>query len=457
MSPRHFRQVNASDERLFTGRFFPDGGLSLNEDSHVGVLLLVPGAPESKAEVFSYLYRRLMSPPKCGISRFWRSHVAAWLRARIAARYLTWQYDAIGGGKAINQFHQEQANMLQSMIDRSDCGRTTVYVASPFGSPDIAAAAEKMEHDGVTHVVLLPLFPQYAAETTGRSFAEWELLMRQGFVSARPTVAVRQFATHEGYIEALNDRIDQGLQRFPRHVRSQVQLVFAAHGSTTRHRGGAPDPYCCLSHHTVDALMQRRGHDLPHMLAFVRPDSWGGNLAGGMAARFRELAATGQRAALVVPVDHVTEQFDTAYLLDVRMREVAEDVGLSHYEVVNGLNCHPLFMETLLDLVRAPLGYRSEPLEGLERFGSCPRPDWDVPPEGRCAVCPFGVHANGNDGNDGSGREAADAAAESGRMARENVRTQRRRAHSASGDGWKVGHAQPGKGQVSSPAPSDAK
>jgi len=410
MSPQEFRQTYASDERLFTGRFFPDGPLCLDADSHVGVLLLVPGAPESRSEVFSYLYRRLVSPLKGGLSRFWRSHLAAWLRARIAARYLTGQYDAIGGGKAINQFHREQAHMLQSMIDRSEPGRMTVYLASPFGSPDIAASAEKMEKDGVTHVILLPLFPQYAAETTGRSFAEWESLMRQGMVSARPTVAVRQFATHEGYIEALSDRIDQGLQRFPRHVRSQVQLVFAAHGSTTRQQGSIPDPYCCLSHHTVNALMERRGHDRPWLLAFVRPDSWGGKLAGDIPARFRDLAASGHRAALVVPVDHVTEQFDTAYLLDVRMREVAEDVGLSHYQVVNGLNCHPLFMETLLDLLRGPLGRRREPLPGMDCFDSCPRPDWDAEPEGRCAACPFGSRAAPRDGS----ARAADASARHG-------------------------------------------
>lgn len=441
MSPREFRQAYASDERLFTGRFFPEGPLRLNADSHVGVLLLVPGAPESQAEVFSYLYRRLVSPLKGGISRFWRSHVAAWLRARIAARYLTGQYDAIGGGKAINQFHQEQAHMLQSLVDRSELGNVTVYLASPFGSPDIAAAAEKMDADGVTDVVLLPLFPQYAAETSGRSFAEWESLMRQGIVAARPTVAVRQFATHEGYIEALNDRVDQGLQRFPRHVRSQVQLVFAAHGSTTQHHGGAPDPYCCLSHHTVNALMQRRGNDLPYMLAFVRPDSWGGSLAGDIPARFRELAATGHRAALVVPVDHVTEQFDTAYLLDVRMREVAEDVGLSHYQVVNGLNCHPLFMETLLDLVRAPLGCRDEPLPRMECFGSCPRPEWDVPSEGRCAACPFGVEVT-------SGTR---------RMVDSGFRSQRHWAPGSSGDGMGVAHSKPGRSHVNSPASSEAK
>lgn len=395
MSLRDLHETYSSDERLFTGRFFSLDALDVGPGARLGVVLIVSGAPELKADVLPYVYRRLLNPLKSkGIRYFWQTHIAASLRARWTAGKLQTEYDVIGGGGTINRLSQEQAQTLSKKLSTryADGVETSVYVASPFGTPNMATTARQMEHDGVTHVVLLPFFPQYALETTGRSLAEWETVMASGLMADRPTVAIREFATHGLFVRALSERMDQALQRYPKHAREQVQVLFAAHGSAKNGQGSAHDPYCCQAHHTAEAVMLHRSQDIPFSLAFVRPNSWGSRLAWDLPDRFREMVAGGRRAVLVVPVDHVSEQFDTAFLLDIRMREAAEQEGISHYQVSSGLNCHPLFMEALGDLVDAAIGRRGQRLPQMETFPACPRPTWNAVSNARmdalCSVCP---------------------------------------------------------------------
>ncbi|MDA0377859.1 MAG: ferrochelatase [Bacteroidetes bacterium] len=406
MSPRDLAKAYASDERLFSGRFFSQEPIRPGPGDRVGVVLLVPGAPEKREDVVGYLYHRLMLPPgaRSGI-KLWVRHLQSQLSARFLSRQLNTEYSSIGGGSAINRLNREQCRdlngRLQALADLPAGVRFHTYLASPFGTPDILEAVRQMDQDGITHVILLPMFPQYATETTGRALASWDALIRTGKLATRPTIAIGQFATREKYLRSVNERIEQALQRFPKHIRPDVELLFAAHGIPVTSDAEKRDPYCCLVHRTVDGIMAMRGQDRQFSLTFVRTRTWGDQVSNDLQDRLRRMARSGTRAVLVVPVDHVTEQFDTAFVLDVRMRGVAEHAGIPHYHVASGLNCHPLFMDCLADLVRESLDSpgASAPVCGdhVESASHvCPRSSWatdgihnDPRTEARCGSCPM--------------------------------------------------------------------
>ena len=406
MSPRDLAKAYASDERLFSGRFFSQEPVRPGPGDRVGVVLLVPGAPEKREDVVGYLYHRLMLPPgaRSGF-KLWFRHLQSQLSARMLSRQVISEYSSIGGGGSINRLNREQCSelggRLQALEDLPEGVRFHTYLASPFGTPDMISAARRMEEDGITHVVLLPMFPQYATETSGRALATWEALIKTGKIKTRPTTAVGQFATREKYLRSLNERIEQGLQRFPKHIRKDVELLFAAHGIPAGHDPNNRDPYCCLVHNTVDAIMNMRGQDRTFSMTFVRTRTWGDQVSNELQDRLRRMARAGTRAVLVVPVDHVTEQFDTAFLLDVRMRGVAEQSGIPHYQVASGLNCHPLFMDCLSELVRECLFLPNASASGTEHSvvappAMCPRHTWDIKEqhedqrtEARCGACPM--------------------------------------------------------------------
>lgn len=406
MSPRDLAKAYASDERLFSGRFFSQEPVRPGPGDRVGVVLLVPGAPEKREDVVGYLYHRLMLPPgaRSGF-KLWLRHLQSQVSARLLSRQLNSEYSSIGGGSSINRLNREQcrdlSGRLQVLSDMPEGVRFHTYLASPFGTPDILEAVRQMEEDGITHVVLLPMFPQYATETSGRALAMWDGLIKTGKIPTRPTIAIGQFATREKYLRSVNERIEQALQRYPKHIRPDVELLFAAHGIPASADAEKRDPYCCLVHNTVDGIMAMRGKDRKFSLTFVRTRTWGDQVSNDLQDRLRRMARAGTRAVLVVPVDHVTEQFDTAFLLDVRMRGVAEHAGIPHYHVASGLNCHPLFMDCLAELVRESLDSpaATAPVCGdsvHDAPGSCPRSSWaiheihsDSRTESRCGACPM--------------------------------------------------------------------
>ena len=63
--------------------------------------------------------------------------------------------------------------------------------------------------------------------------------------------------------------------------------------------------------------------------------------------KLKELAEAGNTAVLIVPVAFVTDHVETAFELDIEIREEAKTFGIEYYEVTGGLNTHPLFIQAL--------------------------------------------------------------------------------------------------------------
>src|SRR5690606_1213472 len=98
-----------------------------------------------------------------------------------------------------------------------------------------------------------------------------------------------------------------------------------------------------------------RADDRPFHVAFqskVGPAEW---LTPSTPDKLRELAEQGVKDVLIVPVAFVTDHIETAYELDVQIRQEAEEEGFRQYEVTSCLNCHPLFIDALGEATVAQL------------------------------------------------------------------------------------------------------
>jgi ferrochelatase len=221
---------------------------------------------------------------------------------------------------------------------------------------ETVAAVKKFAPD---EVVLLPLYPHYSKTTTGSSLIYWKALEDAGEIPAWPTTLVFEYAAHPKYVQSISERIDEGLQRFPRAVRDKVHLVFSAHGTPVKEMKQRRDPYCCLVHSTVQQVMDyreaEREQGRPFHVAFqskVGPAEW---LTPSTPDQLEELADQGHTSVLVIPIAFVTDHIETAFELDIEVREEAEEFGIEHYEVTRGLNAHPLFIEALAETVGAQI------------------------------------------------------------------------------------------------------
>ena len=352
MTPRDFLDAYTFDRRIVDGGYYPSAPLRVDEGETVGIVMMNLGGPRTLEEVQSFLYNLYMDPasvplPVGGVLRHWTCRALAAFRARSVCE----DYEMIGGGSPLNRLTREQAQALEDHLharygQASDVTFCT-YLAMRYGHPSSEEAAAAMEADGVDRVVLLPLYPHYSKSTTGSSLAYWHALDARNEMPSWPTTLVHEYAANPKYVQALSERIDEGLQRFPRAVRDDVHLVFSAHGAPQPDLTDHGDPYCCLVHATVDQVMRERNGDRPFHTAFRDCMGWTDGLSPSTSNMLRTVAAAGTDAVLVVPIAFLTDHLKTSYELDVQVREKAEAMGIRHYEVTSGLNAHPLLIEAL--------------------------------------------------------------------------------------------------------------
>ena len=396
---RYDREGYNDDPRMVNGEFFPSSKLGVESGDTVGVVLLNLGGPDGPEAVEPFLYNLFMDPAIIDFSevvyfsargtlRDWFSKTIAYFRSKSVAE----DYKEISddGGSPINPLTQEQADNLEHRLNEQYAAQTgatfKTYMAMRYWEPTSEQAAAQMQEDGVDKVVLLPLYPQYSKTTTGASLVYWHELEKAGEIPAWPTSYVFEYATYPKYIEALSDRVDEGLERFPEDVRDDVHLLFSAHGTPLTEMKDRRDPYCCLVHSTVKHLMEHRGFDHDFTSAFqskVGPSEW---LTPATDDTVAELAEEGEDV-LVIPVAFVTDHIETSYELAIEIPEDLEEEGEpipEHYEVMPGLNSHPKFIETLADMAAAQLQLPNAetPAPGSAR-PCCKTADRDI----RCHQC----------------------------------------------------------------------
>lgn len=352
MTPRDFLRSYTFNRRIVDGGYYPSAPLRVEEGETVGVVMMNLGGPRTLDEVKPFLYNLYMDPasvplPVDGTLRHWVCRAMATLRARSVRT----DYEMIGGSSPLNRLTREQAQALEQHLHATYGGPSGVsfrtYLAMRYGHPSSEDAAAAMVDDGVDRVVLLPLYPHYAKSTTGSSMAYWHALDTRDTIPSWPTTTVPEYAANPKYVQALSERIDEGLQRFPHAVRDDVHFVFSAHGIPRRDVTDRHDPYCCLVHATVEEVMRRRAGDRPFHTAFRDRVGWTEWLTPSTTDVLDTVASSNADGVLVVPIAFLTDHLKTSYELDVQVREQAEAMGLRHYEVTSGLNAHPLLIEAL--------------------------------------------------------------------------------------------------------------
>jgi len=406
MTPRDFLDGFRSDKRLVTGGYYPHAPVELERDDVVGVVLMNGGGPTEASAVPEFLYRRAMDPAAFDVPlpAPMRDALARFVAGKRAPRVAR-DYAQIGWASPLNRHTREQARAVEQRLnDRFGAAtgaRFRTYVATRYGDATSEAAAAEMTADGVTKVVLLPLYPQYARTTTGASVAYWKALEESGEAPVWPTSLVYEYAAHPKYVQAISERIDEALRRLPREDRERAPLVFSAKGTPRADLMKRRDPYCCLVHATVQEVMRLRdAHDpgRTFRVAFQSGPATTKWLNPDTADTLVELAEEGHSAVVVVPVACVSDHVGTAFELDITVRERAHEAGIERFEVTTGLNCHPLFVEALAECVAAQVtlpavGGDGAPealpasIPALPRYSAAER---DV----RCDSCPMLAEAH---------------------------------------------------------------
>ena len=317
------------------------------EASRLGIVLLQLGGPESLDDVQPFLEDMFRDPdlfdlPIPGWLRNWGARRASVRRAS-SVRSL---YDSIGGKSPIGEFTRRQAKLLEDELNPGVPSR--VFVAMRYGRNSAQDAIAAIRKSACDRILLLPLFPQYCAATTGSSINEWNRHWRETGLRL-PTQAIDCYYSSPLYVQAVVERIDEARSGLPPDP--PVHLVFSAHGlpQSFINRG---DPYQRQIEETVRLVVARCKPGEPHTLCYqsrLGPQRW---LEPSLTDTLRRLGESGTESVLVVPISFVSDHLETLSEIDIEARQHATEWGVRNFATMPGLNDSVTFIRSLAELVR---------------------------------------------------------------------------------------------------------
>ena len=222
---------------------------------------------------------------------------------------------------------------------------TPVALGMSYGSPSLASAVDDLLAQGVEHIVVLPLYPQYSCSTVA---AVWDELARiLAKKRAIPGISfIRDYAEHPDYIHALA---------------ASVRASFAVHGE--------PD-LLLLSYHGIPQRYANQGDDYPQrcrdttrelvsalglppervMMTFQSRfgrEPW---LTPYTDETLKMLGEKGTKHIQVLCPGFAADCLETLEEIAVQNREIFLEAGGKQYEYIPALNADAAHIEMMANL-----------------------------------------------------------------------------------------------------------
>ncbi|HBW8286916.1 TPA: ferrochelatase [Klebsiella pneumoniae] len=222
---------------------------------------------------------------------------------------------------------------------------TPVALGMSYGSPSLASAVDDLLAQGVVHIVVLPLYPQYSCSTVA---AVWDELARiLAKKRAIPGISfIRDYAEHPDYIHALA---------------ASVRASFAVHGE--------PD-LLLLSYHGIPQRYANQGDDYPQrcrdttrelvsalglppervMMTFQSRfgrEPW---LTPYTDETLKMLGEKGTKHIQVLCPGFAADCLETLEEIAVQNREIFLEAGGKQYEYIPALNADAAHIEMMVNL-----------------------------------------------------------------------------------------------------------
>jgi protoporphyrin/coproporphyrin ferrochelatase len=316
----------------------------------MGILLLNLGTPDAPTPeaVRRYLAEFLWDPRVVELPRpiWWLLLHGVILRARPARTALAYRAVWTEQGSPLLCISKRQAAALRMALGERLPGPAVVALGMRYGSPSIAEALAELRAANAQRVLILPLYPQYSATTTGSTFdaiaAElrtWRWIPELRFVT--------QYHDHPAYIDAVARSIRAHWQTHGEPDR----LLFSFHGIPKDYflKG---DPYHCQCQKTVRLITESLGlADERWLLAFqsrVGTMEW---LRPYTDETLKSWGAEGVRSVQVVSPGFSADCLETLEEIAQENRHYFLEAGGKEYSYVPCLNDSPAHIQMLAALV----------------------------------------------------------------------------------------------------------
>jgi ferrochelatase len=304
------------------------------------LLLLAFGGPRSLDEV-EFLLTRLFQGKKPSAEQI----------ERVKERY-----QLIGGFSPLLKITQEQAKGLEEELKkRGDSFKS--YVGMRYGHPLIEETLKEILQDGITEIIALPMAPFQSRASTG-AYIE-EVNRAKKILNQEVSLSfVVGWHLHPLFLEAVRERIAEGLKGFGEEEKKGVHLLFTAHSLPKSII--EKDPYAKEIEASIKGVLEKL-EPFPWHMAYQSkgggPEEWVGP---DVESILTELSRQKVREILVIPIGFVADHSEVLYDIDILYREKAESMGMVLRRTPS-LNFSKRFIEALATIVEEHMKGLKEP------------------------------------------------------------------------------------------------
>lgn len=209
----------------------------------------------------------------------------------------------------------------------------TVKLGMRYGNPSITNALREFQNEGVRKIIVLPLYPQYAAATTGSTFdavtrelQKWRFVPELHFIN--------NYCDDSLFIDALAASIQED---FNQHGKPE-KLLLSYHGMPKRNLE-LGDPYYCLCQKTTRLVAEKLGLTKEdYITTFQSRFGYAEWLQPYTDTTLQDLAKSGIKNVAIVSPAFSADCLETLEELAVENQEIFMHAGGANYRYIPALN-----------------------------------------------------------------------------------------------------------------------
>ncbi len=308
------------------------------------VILFNLGGPDSLENVEPFLFNLFNDPAILNLPFFIRYPLAKIIskkRAPTAKKI----YKELGGSSPILELTVNQSLALEGKLNELEKNNEyKCYVVMRCWHPRAEQVIHQVKDFNPEEIILLPLYPQFSAATSGSSLKEWKEICEKNNFNVK-TSTICCYPTNNFFIQGHTDLINEKIIEL-----ENFKLIFSAHGLPEKNIKKG-DPYQWQVEQSVHEIVKRLGlKNLDWILSYqsrVGPLKWIGPSTEDVIIENSKLG----KKIVLVPIAFVSEHSETLVELDIEYKELADKNGCIQYIRIPALGTNKYFINSLSSLV----------------------------------------------------------------------------------------------------------
>lgn len=322
------------------------------DNKKTGVILVNLGTPAAptKREVARFLREFLSDARVVELPRLLWWFILNVLVIPLRASRVAEAYQSIWlpEGSPLTVYTQALAEQVDAGLKQTAINEVaSVTWAMTYGQPSIAMRIVELAEQGIDKTLLIPLFPQYSATTTGAIYDKVAKII-QSKRNVPDIYVVKDYHQHPAYIEALALRIEEHWEQYGRNAK----LLMSFHG-IPEINAVKGDPYPQQCEQTAEALAERlkleqNNWQISYQSRFGR-QQW---LQPYTSQTLEEWGASGADSVDVVCPAFSADCLETLEEINVENRELFLTAGGKNFSMIPCLNAHEEHAEMIKQIIK---------------------------------------------------------------------------------------------------------